>query len=297
MIKKILLFVLLITFITIFIIPVKKEKKYGYVSNIIIKLKDNEKVLNIPLEEYIVGVVAGEVPATFNIETLKAQAIIARTYALKRYNIKNNYDLENSVSNQVYITKDKMKDKWKDNYDTYYKKITSAVNETRGLVILHDNKLIDALYFSISSGKTENSEDVFKNNIPYLRSVDSPWDKNISKIKDSKTITLNNLRKVFNLKDSKVNIIIKEKTTIGNCKVILVNNKEYSCMDFRLKLGLKSTNFTIKEKTDSYVFETLGYGHGVGLSQYGANELSKQGYKYHKIIEHYYTNVKIKKIN
>ena len=91
--------------------------------------------------------------------------------------------------------------------------------------------------------------------------------------------------------------MIKEKTSIGSCKKIEINNKLYNCMNFRLKLGLKSTNFTITKNKDSYLFETLGYGHGVGLSQYGANELSKKGFDYNKIIKHYYTNVEIKKIN
>lgn len=295
--KKILLLVVVITLITITMIPITKERKYGYVSNITIKLKDNEEVLNIPLEEYIIGVVAGEVPATFNIETLKVQAIIARTYALKRYNKKNNYDLENSVSNQVYLSKEKMQEKWNEKFDIYYKKIQLATEDTRGLVILYDNKLIDALYFSISTGKTENSEEVFKNKIPYLRSVDSSWDKNITKIKDKKIISNDEIKKIFNIKDKTLSIQVNKKTSIGNCKTIILNDKEYSCMDFRIKLGLKSTNFNIIQKEDSFIFETIGYGHGVGLSQYGANELSKKGYTYKEIINHYYTDVQIKKIN
>lgn len=295
--KKILLLVVVITLITITMIPITKERKYGYVSNITIKLKDNEEVLNIPLEEYIIGVVAGEVPATFNIETLKVQAIIARTYALKRYNKKNNYDLENSVSNQVYLSKEKMQEKWNEKFDIYYKKIQLATDDTRGLVILYDNKLIDALYFSISTGKTENSEEVFKNKISYLRSVDSSWDKNITKIKDKKIISNDEIKKIFNIKDKTLSIQVNKKTSIGNCKTIILNDKEYSCMDFRIKLGLKSTNFNIIQKEDSFIFETIGYGHGVGLSQYGANELSKKGYTYKEIINHYYTDVQIKKIN
>ena len=295
--KKILLLVVVITLITITMIPITKERKYGYVSNITIKLKDNEEVLNIPLEEYIIGVVAGEVPATFNIETLKVQAIIARTYALKRYNKKNNYDLENSVSNQVYLSKEKMQEKWNEKFDIYYKKIQLATEDTRGLVILYDNKLIDALYFSISTGKTENSEEVFKNKIPYLRSVDSSWDKNITKIKDKKIISNDEIKKIFNIKDKTLSIQVNKKTSIGNCKTIILNDKEYSCMDFRIKLGLKSTNFNIIQKEDSFIFETIGYGHGVGLSQYGANELSKKGYTYKDIINHYYTDLQIKKIN
>lgn len=295
--KKILLLVVVITLVTITMVPITKERKYGYVSNITIKLKDNEEVLNIPLEEYIIGVVAGEVPATFNIETLKVQAIIARTYALKRYNKKNNYDLENSVSNQVYLSKEKMQEKWNEKFDIYYKKIQLATEDTRGLVILYDNKLIDALYFSISTGKTENSEEVFKNKIPYLRSVDSSWDKNITKIKDKKIISNDEIKKIFNIKDKTLSIQVNKKTSIGNCKTIILNDKEYSCMDFRIKLGLKSTNFNIIQKEDSFIFETIGYGHGVGLSQYGANELSKKGYTYKEIINHYYTDVQIKKIN
>ena len=295
--KKILLLVVVITVITITMNPITKKRKYGYVSNITIKLKDNEEVLNIPLEEYIIGVVAGEVPATFNIETLKVQAIIARTYALKRYNKKNNYDLENGVSNQVYLSKEKMQERWKEKFDIYYKKIQLATNDTRGLVILYDNKLIDALYFSISTGKTENSEEVFKNKIPYLRSVDSSWDKNITKIKDKKIISSDNIKKIFNIKDKTLNIQVNKKTSIGNCKTIILNDEEHSCMDFRLKLGLKSTNFNIIQTEDSFIFETIGYGHGVGLSQYGANELSKKGYTYKEIINHYYTDVQIKKIN
>lgn len=295
--KKIFLLVVIVTIVALFFVSEKKEIKYGYVSNITIKLKDNNTILNIPLEDYIVGVVAGEVPATFDIEALKVQAIIARTYVLKRYNKSNNYDVENSVSNQVYISNLKMKEKWKEKYDVYYKKVVSAVNNTRGLVILHDNKLIDALYFSISSGKTENSEDVFKNNISYLKSVDSSWDKNINKIQDTKKVSFDKIKETFNIKEDNINLDIVERTSIGSCKVIKINNIEYNCMDFRLKLGLKSTNFTIETNQDIYIFNTLGYGHGVGLSQYGANELAKLGHSYNEIINHYYKNVNIKKIN
>lgn len=306
--KKILLFTLIIILIPVLIIGLNNKEellykiKYGSISNKVIKVKRNStgNIDEVPLEEYVIGVVAGEMPASFNIEALKAQAVASRTYALKKSeSSKGDYDVVDTTSNQVYINYDEMKEKWQNNYETYVKKIKEAVLATKGEVILYNNDLIDAMFFSTSNGYTENSGDIFSNSMPYLVSVDSSWDKDESPAFSSTKEVLKS-EFLFNLgldSNSSINIGNIEKTNTGRVKTITINNKKFDASKIRSIFNLKSTSFTIKVNQDKVTFDVNGYGHGVGMSQYGASGMAKAGYEYKDILNHYYKNCDIKKIN
>lgn len=305
--KKILIFTIIIILIPFFIIFINKNDeiinklKYGIYSNKVVKVKiiEEDKIESIPLEEYVLGVVAGEMPASFNLEALKAQAVASRTYVLKHINSNNTYDVDDSTNYQVYINNDDMRKKWKDKYEENFKKIKLSVDETRGEVLLYDNKLIDAMFFSTSNGYTENSEDVFKNNLPYLKSVESKWDQNESPVFSS-TEQVTKEEFLFNLgfdKDDKIDITDIKRTNTGRLISMKVNGKTIESKTIRNAFNLKSTSFKINIKDNIVTFLVNGYGHGVGLSQYGSNGMANEGFNYKEILLHYYSNCEIKKIN
>lgn len=306
--KKILLLTIIIIFIPLLIINLNDEEKvlkkikYGSYSNIKIKVKNSKTsfITEVPIEEYVLGVVAGEMPATFNIEALKAQAVASRTYALyQKDKTKNNYDVMDSTTSQVYITEEKMKSKWGKLYEENYSKIKKTVDETRGEVILYDNKLIDAMFFSTSNGYTENSGDVFVSNLPYLKSVESKWDITESPVFSS-TNEFTKKEFLFNLglnTSDNVDISNIKKTNTGRIIRMTINGVTFKSSEIRTALGLRSTSFTVNVTNDKVIFNVNGFGHGVGMSQYGANGMAKEGYKYQDILKYYYTNCEIKKIN
>lgn len=254
--------------------------------------RNNGKIINLELEEYVLGVVGAEMPASFNIEALKAQAILARTYALK--SIKNGKKLTDTVSTQAYKDNSELQKLWKNDYTKYYEKIKKAVNETKGKVILYNNEYIDAVYHSTSNGKTENSKNVWKNSLPYLVSVDSSWDKNVKSYKKETIFEINEFCNILKLdvEEAITYEIIHNET--GRVRQITINNKTFSGTEFRNLLKLRSTDFEIEINDEKVKVTTYGYGHGVGMSQYGANEMAKQGYSYIQILKHYYTGVVIK---
>ena len=306
--KKIILFTLIIILIPLLIVGLNNKQeliykiKYGSINNKSIKVKrtSSGEILNVSLEQYVLGVVAGEMPASFNIEALKSQAVASRTYVLKKSeNSKNDYDVLDNSSNQVYIDYDEMKEKWQSNYEEYLNKIKKAVEETKGEVILYNNNLIDAMFFSTSNGYTENSGDVFSSSLPYLVSVESNWDKQESPVFSS-TNEVSKREFLFNLgleNTNNINISNIEKTNTGRVKSLTINNKTFDPDKVRSAFNLKSTSFTIEVLNDTVKFNVNGYGHGVGMSQYGANGMAKEGYNYKQIINHYYKNCEIKKIN
>lgn len=306
--KKILLFTFIVVLIPVLIIGLDDTKeiinkiKYGSINNKVVKVKRTSSgdIISIPLEEYVIGVVAGEMPASFNDEALKAQAVASRTYVLKKQqNNKNEYDVLDGTSNQVYIDDEQMKEKWKDNYEKYSSKIKSAVKKTKGEVIMYNDNLIDALFFSTSNGYTENSSDVFKSNLPYLVSVESRWDKEESPVFLSKN-EVSKKEFLFNLglnETDSINISDVIKTSTGRIKSLTINGKNFESSKLRTAFNLRSTSFNIEVNDDRVIFNVSGYGHGVGLSQYGASGMAKEGYNYKDILLYYYKNCEIKKIN
>lgn len=303
--KKILLFSILIIIIPYIIVSIfiqDKEIKFEYVSNITVRVKRSEKdiIEVVPLEKYVEGVVAGEMPVSFELEALKAQAVAARSYVMKHmeYNKENDYDVVDTVVNQVYLDENYLKDAWKDKYVEKINKIKTAIIETKGEYLSYDNKIVDALFFSTSVGKTENCEEIFDTSVPYLKSVESSWDSKTSPVFSETTkFTKKDFYEKLGLDFSdKLKIIINSTTSTGRIKEIVINNKTFSSSDVRSKLGIKSTYFNIIDDKNNIIVTTKGYGHGVGMSQYGAEGMAKEGYKYDQILKYYYQGVEIKQI-
>lgn len=261
--------------------------------------KEDESIIEIPFEEYIIGVLAGEMPAKFELEALKAQAVAARSYVLKKMeNNNNDYDVVDTVMNQVYLDESKLKEKWKNKYEENYNKIKNAVELTQGEYLVYDDEIVEAFFFSTSTGKTENVEEVFSETLPYLRSVDSTWDSEVSPVfSETNTINIEEFYKKLELNYSDdFNIEILETTSTGRIKKLKINDIEMNGNDFTKKLGLRSNYFTITKLENNVLITTKGYGHGVGMSQYGAQAMALKGYKYDEILKYYYQNVEIKKI-
>lgn len=303
--KKLLLMTLLliiIPFLTIIILKPKEPKTYEYAleQNIQIRVKRDEKktIEKIPLEKYLIGVLAGEMPISYDIEALKAQAVAARTYAIRKMEMNKNkeYDIIDTTNDQVYKDEQQLKQAWGNNYNENIEKITNAINSTSGEYLTYEGETIQAFFFSTSSGTTENCKDVFGENIPYLVSVASSWDQNSPSYLSTKTFTKEELYNQLNIPYSeKLEIIINRNDT-NSINEILINNISVKGTDFRYKLGLRSTNLEIIQKENEIIITTKGYGHGVGMSQYGAYELAKQGYTYDEILKYYYQGIELEKI-
>ncbi len=304
--KRTLLLALLMILIPYFIVSFFMEEKeidFNLITNNInvrIKRVTTNNIELVPLEEYIVGVVAGEMPVSFHIEALKAQSVAARTYVIKRLidNSDMDYDVVDTVSNQVYLDNNYLKDKWQDEYVNKINKLRKAVSDTLGEILVYNGEIVDALYFSTSNGYTENSEEVFGFELPYLRSVESSWDAETSPVfNDQKIIGIDEFYNKLELPyKSKINIKVLEKTTSGRVAKLTINNKEFTGREIREKLSIRSTDFKIVQDNKTIYINTKGYGHGVGMSQYGADGMALKGYKYNEILTHYYQNTAIKKI-
>lgn len=304
--KKIIIFILLIIFIPFFIVTIYnknyKEIELNYINTRYIRVKrlSTNTVETLPLENYIVGVLAGEMPIDFDIEALKAQAVASRSYALKRieYNKDNDYDVVDSIMNQVYLDEAYLKNAWGNNYIKNINKLRTAVNATLDEYLDYNNSVVDALFFSTSNGYTEDSNLVFNFDCAYLKSVDSPWDQEVSSAYlTTKTIPLTEFYQKLNLPYNKnLNIEILKRSTTNRILLLKINDKEFKGTDIYNALSLRSTDFIIDLYGTNVKITMKGYGHGVGMSQYGALGMAKKGYTYQEILKHYYTNTTIKKL-
>lgn len=305
MIKKLLLFSLIVIFIPVIIITlfVKNDQiKFHFSSNSIIRVlrTDTNKIDRVPIETYVTGVLAGEMPVEFDIEALKAQAVAARTYVMRQVQSSKNkdYDVVDTVLNQVYLDEEHLQLVWSENYSSNINKIKTAVVETKGEYLSYNGQIVEALFFSTSSGYTENSEEIFKNKVEYLRSVKSDWDK-ISKYYNY-TVSFNR-KEFFNLLNlnysDKLNVEILSKTSTGRPKEVKINGVSLTAKEICSKLKLRSTYFEIIDDNEKIIIKTKGYGHGVGMSQYGAEGMAREGYTYKEILNYYYKGTEIKKFN
>lgn len=259
------------------------------------------KVENIPLNEYLIGVVAAEMPAKFELEALKAQALTARTYYVKQMvggattGLPNGAHVTDTTAHQVYLNKEELKREWKEQFEQKYAKVRHAVEETDGQILTYDGEPIEASFFSTSNGYTENSEDYWPNEIPYLRSVKSSWDTASPKYTEQKIIPISDFENRLGVKLTDRNQVGKiTKRTAGNrVGEVEIGGKVLSGRDVRDALGLNSSDFQWHAKGDNIVIETKGYGHGVGMSQYGANGMAAEGKTYKDIVEYYYQGVEV----
>ncbi|NMM61537.1 stage II sporulation protein D [Clostridium sp. P21] len=277
--------------------------------------KEN-KVEEMCLEEYVKGVVSAEEPVEFSLEALKAQAVAARTFALAhmesfgghKYKSNTGADVCDTTQCQVFRHKEEQLKLWEANKrDEYWNKISNAVQQTSGEFLVYDNKLVmEPYYFSVSSGKTEDCLDVFSSNLPYLKSVSSLGEegayKRESSIKVSYSEFINKISyKYTNCGLSTANIKneiqIKSRTKGGSIKEMAIGKITISGTEFRSIMGLNSANFNIKYNDTGMEIDCKGYGHGVGMSQWGANAMAKSGSNYKEILKHYYSGVEINKIS
>ena len=300
--KKLLFVISLIILIPTIIVHVfirDDEINFIYTKNMNIRvLRSNGNIDIVPFEQYILGVVSGEMPITFEMEALKAQAVAARTYAMKKManNYNKNYDVVDTVYNQVYLDDEYLKKAWGNNYINNINKIKKAIIETSGEYLSYNGEVIEAFYFSTSTGKTENGEEIFSGNAPYLKSVSSMWDSEVSPVYQTYfSFSKNDFIKKLKLSGSDIKITILSTTSTGRIKKIKINNKTYTGSEVQSLLGLRSNYFSINVG-DKVNITCKGYGHGVGMSQYGAHGMAKSGYNYDQILKHYYSGVEIQKI-
>ncbi|GAA0177733.1 stage II sporulation protein D [Clostridium sediminicola] len=277
----------------------------------LLKTKQNT-IDSIGLEDYVVGVVAAEMPASFEVEALKAQAVAARTYAvahLEEFGGKSSSgakgaNLTDTTDCQVYVSKEERFKSWPSNKcDEYWEKIVEAVNSTSGQVLTYDGKLVlRPYYFSTSSGNTENAIDVFNVNVSYLRSVKSIGEENSPKYKTENTINTIEFINVINSNFSDANIsfsnfdkdiVIEERSEAGTVKKIKLGNITTTGAKVRKAFSLASSNFQLKIEDNNVNITCFGYGHGVGMSQFGANARAKEGKKYIDILKYYYTDTEV----
>ncbi|MFD1737032.1 stage II sporulation protein D [Bacillus salitolerans] len=260
---------------------------------------------NIPLEQYVVGVVASEMPAEFEMEALKAQALTARTYIVQQLLLEQSLGtpkgskVTDTVRHQVYKDLEDLKAVWGDDFEANLAKITEAVNSTSGEIITYNNEPIDAQYFSTSNGFTENSEDYWQNEFPYLRSIESPWDKESPKYLTTTTFTVAQFEQKLGVRLGESGTIgkITARTTGKRVGTIKIGDKVITGRQVREALELPSSDFDWERKGNQIVITTRGYGHGVGMSQYGANGMAREGKTYQDIVKYYYKDIAISAID
>ena len=262
------------------------------------------EVEEISYDDYIFGVLAAEMPASYEAEALKAQAVAAHTFALHRKatNKNKDYDITDDFTiDQAFITEESAKEKWGDNADEYITKLKNAVESTKNLALTYNGEIALAVYHAISFGKTEDCKNVWGGNYPYLVSVSSAGDKLSPNYKSTKSVTLEEIKTAFkelNLSNTPAdyfkNII---KTEAGGIKSVTLCGNQVSGGEIRKQLDLRSNCFEVAYKDGAFQFTVYGYGHGVGMSQTGANYMAQQGADFKEILCHYYTGCKIEKVD
>lgn len=261
---------------------------------------DNETEV-MDMRDYIIGAVSAEVPASYDEEAIKAQALAAVTFA--EYRKLNGGDEEiggadisdDSSIHQGYMTKEEMQEKWGDAFDTYYEKVSDAVDEVLDKIITYDGEPIMAAYHAISSGKTESAKNMWGEDIRYLRTVDSEWDKDSARYSSEVIYSVGELKELLkNIENADFSsdetdwIKIKSTSDAGTVLEAEVCGTEMTGMELRNLLSLRSPVFEVEYEDGDFVFTVSGYGHGVGMSQNGANCMAQDGSTYEEIIAHYY---------
>lgn len=293
------------------IVSVKKDENYQKNSSVIsdetidVLFADEKVVRTMNLEEYLCGVVAAEMPASFENEALKAQAVAARSYAIHRKTNPSPDHPDATVCTdythcKAYKNKNELSLLWGEDEKTYSEKIKNAVYSTSREVITYNGEVALAVFHSQSgSGRTESSKDVWGGDIPYLVSVESHGEEIAPNFYSTEVVTFSEfctkIQKEF--PDALINSVQDigeiEKSDGGSVKNINIGQKKISGKDIRRIFGLRSSCFEVRANETTVTFEVAGYGHGVGMSQYGANAMAKEGFDYKSILTHYYTGTDV----
>ena len=261
----------------------------------------------LTLADYLWRVVAAEMPASFEREALRAQAVTARTYTLYQMGIGTNpnhpeADMCTDIACcQAYLDPDQAAANWGDGASAYAAKITDAVSSTDGQAIFYEGELIDAVFFSSAAGRTLDSVEVWGGSVPYLTGVESPEGEEVPNYHTTVTVPLEEFRTAFLAQYPQADLSGDpsgwfqnlQPTSSGGVDTVDVGGVSVKGTALRSLFGLRSANFTITTGADGVTFSVTGYGHGVGMSQYGANAMAKEGATWQEILEHYYTGVTI----
>lgn len=288
------------------------KSTYNYKNYGTIKLlhKKTGEVEQVNIDDYLCNVVSAEMPADYEIEALKAQAVVARTYTIYKINNKKheNADIcDDSTCCQAWVDKETRFSRWEENKrESNWEKIQKCVQETQGQIITYQNQPINAFFHANSGGKTELPVNVWGGTgLPYLQVVETAGEEGYKQYESEVELTQDELIEKLKTKYSDISIDfsnqedlkILEYTDSGRVQTVKFGNHEISGVETRTLLGLKSTNFEISKENDKIKFTVKGYGHGVGMSQTGADAMAKQGKNYKEIINHFYSGVEIKEVN
>lgn len=257
---------------------------------------DKSEAFAMDLEDYVIGVVAGEMPASFSMEALKAQAVASRTFAMYKMSINNDYVLSTTINDQVYLTMEAMRNKWGDDFLYYYNRVKDAVLATEGEILTFDGNIASTYYFAISNGYTDDALTVFREDKDYLVSVESPWDKNYRAYSSTYTLSKTSFCSKLGITCDTINISDVVRANNHYVRSITINGQIFTGIQVFQKLNLKSTDFTITVNGGNVEILTYGFGHGVGMSQYGAQGMASDGYTYKDILQHYYQDTEITKL-
>lgn len=287
-----------------------EKPKEDVEESVSVYIKSEDKVVEMNKSQYLKEVVSAEMPASFEKEALKAQAVAARSYLEARIAVNNPDDKQSihkgapvctdSTHCKAWITETKRKELWGSDAEKNWKKISQAVEETSGEVMTYDGEIISAVFHSVSSGKTEASKDVWGGERPYLVSVESPGDKQSPKYKSEKEMSLTDFKKIakeniYGADFSKEIVGDIKRSEAGGILEISIGGVMIKGTALRSIFGLRSTNVDVTVSGDNVHFDVRGYGHGVGMSQYGANYLAAEGKDYKEILKTYYTGIDIEK--
>ncbi len=261
-------------------------------------ISDTNTVTEISADDYIFGVVAAEMPALYEAEALKAQAVCAYTFALWRQkeNTDKEYDITNDYTvDQAYISRQDAIAKWGDKAEEYTQKIDKAISDTKNLILTYNGEIILSVYHAISCGTTESAKNIWGKDYPYLKAVSSAGDKLADNYISTVSLNFETLKNTFGENEQPLNNCFTDfdRSEQGTVMSVKVFGKEYSGSEIRKLLNLKSQNFEVAYLEDSVTFTVYGYGHGVGLSQNGANYMAKQGSDFKEILTHYYMDCEI----
>lgn len=288
------------------------KSTYNYKNYGTIKLlhKKTGEVEQVNIDDYLCNVVSAEMPADYEIEALKAQAVVARTYTIYKINNKKheNADIcDDSTCCQAWVDKETRFSRWEESKrESNWEKIQKCIQETQGQIITYQNQPINAFFHANSGGKTELPVNVWGGTgLPYLQVAETAGEEGYKQYESEVELTQDELIEKLKTKYSDISIDfsnqedlkILEYTDSGRVKTVKFGNHEISGVETRTLLGLKSTNFEISKENDKIKFTVKGYGHGVGMSQTGADAMAKQGKNYKEIINHFYSGVEIKEVN
>ncbi len=265
------------------------------------------QVAEMNMADYLWGVVAAEMPASFEPDALRSQAVCARTYSLWKLRAKSHEGdgadvCADSSCCQAFLTKEDAAQRWgADLAPAYTAKIAAAVADTDGQVLVYDGAPIQAVFFSSASGATEDAEAVWGKALPYLVSVDSPEGDEVPNYRSTVTLTADQVQKAVGEAGLGADLSGEPsgwfhdltRTASGRVASVELGGVSLSGGAVRNLFALRSACFDVSEKDGVFTFSVTGYGHGVGLSQYGANAMAKQGTGWRDILAHYYTGAQL----